>query len=366
MAGDGSIYQTKDGYWWAAREAPGSGRIRRRRIRRKRRTRAEARAALAELVDELRHGVIRSPLTVGAYLAEWVDSVRNVRDNTARGYRNAVELHLVPTIGHVRLSELEPIHVERMLAELAPSVSPKHLRNIHGVLRTALNRAVRHGLVRRNVAGREYVDAPRVPDREPEAYTIDEVAKLLDAATGDWTSPAIRVSIGTGVRQGELLGLAWEDVDLETGRLHVRRALVRRRGAYYRDELKTGSRSRRVLPIAEAVAGAFREQERQVREAGLVPIATGPVFVSRSGEPLNGSWLTHRFYAIAEAAGVRRLPYKNLRTTFSTRLFEAGVPDRTIADWMGHRRTSTTHGHYIGTADGSQDRALAAVGGLLG
>ena len=362
MAGEGSVYRS--GEWWVAQISLG-GRVTRRYERRKRRRRSEAYAALDELRADRRAGVTRSRSTTGDYLVGWIADVRNLRPSTLHGYRVAVELHLVPEIGAIRLSDLSPLDVERALSRLADRMSPKHLRNVHAVLRRALNHAVRAGLVPRNVAGSDYVDAPRVPDREPEAFSSEEVARLLAAAAGDVAETPIRVSLGTGVRQGELLGLAWEDLDLDGGRLHVRRALVYRDGRYLREELKTGHRSRRVLPLAPELVAALRAHEGRVREAGLVPIATGPVFVSRSGGPLNGSWLTHRLYSLEERAGVRRLPWKNLRTTFSSRLFDAGVPDRTIADWMGHRRTSTTHGHYIDTAGGSQERALAAVGELV-
>lgn len=362
MAGEGSVYRS--GEWYIAQVSIGP-RDRRRYVRRKRRRKSEAVAALAELLADKRAGVTRSRSTTGDYLASWVETVRNVRESTRDGYRGAVEYHLIPEIGAIRLAELTPVDVEEALARLAPRMSAKHLRNVHAVLRAALNDAVRKGLVPRNVAGREYVDAPRVPDREPEAFTAAELERLLEAAKGDRLEIAVRVSIGTGLRQGELLGLAWEDVDLEGARLHVRRELVRRGGRYVRDELKTGSRSRRVLPLPPEVVDLFRVQEQRVRDEGLIPIATGPVFVAPTGAPLNGSWMTHRLYQLEERAGVRRLPWKNLRTTFASRLFEATGNDRIVADWMGHRRTSTTHGHYIDTRDASQERALAAIGGMV-
>lgn len=363
MAGEGSIYQS--GEWWIAQVSTG-GRGQRRYLRRKRRRRSEAVTALAELQADRRAGVTRSRSTTGDYLAGWVATVRNLRPSTQRGYATAIELHLVPEIGAIRLADLSPIDVERMLARLAGRMSPKHLRNVHAVLRKALADARRHGMVARNVAASEYVDAPRVPDEEPASFTAAEVARLLAAADGDRIETPLRLALGTGLRQGELLGLAWEDIDLDGGRLHVRRELVRRDGTYHREELKTGSRSRRVLPLAPALVALLSVHLDAIRDAGLVPISTGPVFVTAAGVPLNGSSLTHRLYDLEAAAGVRRLPWKNLRTTFASRLFEAGVPDRVIADWLGHTRRSTTHGHYIDTANGSQERALAAVGGLLG
>lgn len=362
MAGEGSVYRS--GEWFVAQISIGP-RGHRRYVRRKRRRKSEAVAALAELQADKRAGVTRTRATTGDFLAAWVADVRNLRPSTRHGYQVAVELHLIPELGGIRLDELAPLDVEHALARLSERMSPKHLRNVHAVLRRALNDAVRKGMVTRNVAGREFVDAPRVPDEEPAAFTSAEVARLLLAARGDRLEAPLRVAIGTGLRQGELLGLAWEDLDLAGRRIHVRRELTRVDGRYVRAELKTGSRSRRVLPLAPELVDVLERHEAAIREEGLVPIATGPVFVSPAGAPLNGSWMTHRLYQLEERAGIRRLPWKNLRTTFASRLFEAGVSDRVIADWLGHTRTKTTHGHYIDTADASQERALAAVGAMV-
>lgn len=365
MPGEGSIYRRADGKWLAQIEAPGSGRRRRRFIRRIRSTKPEARAALAELLDDRRAGVTRTRLTVGDFLVEWVASVRNIRPTTRHGYEVAVEYHLVPALGHIRLSELAPLHVERAIRGWLERVSPKHARNIHAVLRTALNDAVRKRMIPINVAGREYVDAPRVPDREPNAFSHDEVRALLDAAAGHWLEPAVIVALGTGLRSGELRGLAWEDVDLEHHQLHVRRELVRRDGAYLRDELKTGSKARRTIPLAAPIAAALERQRQQLIDAGLLPTSTGPVFVRRDGVPLNDGVITHQLYDLEARAGIRRLPWKDLRSTFATRLFEAGIPDLRVQELLGHTTPTTTRRHYIGRAE-EWAPAIAAVEALVG
>ena len=362
MPGEGSIYQS-GGVWIAAISI--GGRANRRYIRRKRRTKREAGEALDELVADRRAGIRPTKQTTGDYLTRWVADARNIRTTTRHGYEAVVTYHLVPALGHIRLTDLTPMDVERALARLAPAMSPKSLRNVHGVLRRALGQAVRAGLLSRNVASREFVDAPRVTLEEPRALSRDEVRRLLNAARGDRLEALFVTAIGTGLRQGELLGLAWEDVDLEAGQLAVRRELVRRDGRYMRDELKT-DRSKRVVPIAPSIVAALRAHRERVIAEGFVPTSTGPVFTNRSGGALNGSWLTHRFYALLEQAGIPRLPFKNLRTTFSSRLFEAGVPDRRIADLMGHARERTTQRHYIGTAGTSQTPALEAIEALVG
>ena len=360
--GEGSVYQLPDGSWMAQKSI--GGRLSRRYRRRRAATKREALARLASLDAELRAGVQSSRVTVGDYLEGWVRDVRNIRPSTQHGYEVAVRLHLAPTIGGIRLAALSPLDVERMLSVLAPSMSPKMLRNVHAVLRRALNAAVRAGLVPRNVAGREYVDAPRVPTVEPQPLTAAQVRRVLDAARGDRLEALFIVAVGTGLRQGELLGLAWEDVDLDAGAIHVRRELVYRDGRYAREEPKT-DRSRRVVPLSPALVAALRAHRERLVAAGFMPIPGGPVFTSPSGGPLNGSWVTHRFYRLLADAGIPRVPFKNLRTTFASRLFAAGVPDRRIADLLGHTRTRTTQGHYIGAGD-DWAPALEAVEALVG
>lgn len=363
MPGEGSIFRLGNGRWRAQVSIGPRGN--RRFVTRTTSTEREARAALEELRADRRAGVSRSRLTTGAFLEWWVDSVRNIRPTTRAGYRAAIRYHLVPTIGSLRLADLAPLHVEEMLAALEPRMSAKSLRNVHAVLRRALTAAVRAGHVSRNVAGREYVDAPRVVVDEPDAFSVDEIRRLLAAIRGDRLEALLRLALGTGLRQGELLGLAWQDVDLERGELRVRYELARVDGAYRRVEPKT-ERSRRLVPLAPSIVDALRAHRQQTIDAGFVPAATGPVFTNRSGGPLSGSWLTHRLYALEDAAGTRRLPFKNLRSTFASRLFEAGVPDRVIADLLGHTRTKTTQRHYIATTGSSQAAAVAAAEALVG
>jgi len=362
MPGEGSVFRLKSGQWRAQISIGGRGR---RRFRtRTVPTRPEAVAALDELRGDRRAGLDRTRTTLGDYLERWVDSARNIRPATRAGYLTVVTHHLVPTIGSVRLNDLRPVHVEEMLATLERRMSPKYLRNVHAVLRRALGQAVRSRLIPVNYAGREYVDAPRVTVEEPDALSGPEVTALLEAVRGDRLEALFITALGTGLRQGELLGLAWQDLDLDGERLSVRFELARIDGVYRRVEPKT-DRSRRSVPLSPAVVAALRAHRQSTIDAGFVPTATGPVFTNRSGGPLNGSWLTHHHYAALERAGIRRLPFKNLRTTFASRLYEAGVSDMEIAQLMGHTRTHTTKRHYIALAGGHAD-AVEAIERMVG
>lgn len=355
--GSGSVFRRKSDGLWIAQVSSGP-RGQRRYIIRSGRTKAAALEALAEVRGALSMGITPSRETTGAYLERWVSDVRDIRPTTRAGYRAVVAYHLQPTVGSIPLSDLSAIHVERMLATLTPTMSRKSLRNVHAVLRRALGMALRAGLVSRNVASREFIDAPKVEMDEPEALTDAQLDAILAASADDRLAALFLAAADTGLRQGELLGLAWEDIDGDW--IRVRKELVYRDGRYSREDPKTRLSKRRV-PLPPRVVGALAKHRQSVIAEGFVPTATGPVFVNTSGKPLSGSWVTHHFYAICEAAGIDRRPFKILRATYGSRLFEAGVPEPTIAQLMGHARTHTTRRHYIHR---TEDQAIAAVARL--
>jgi len=359
MPGEGSVFQRKSDKLWVAQvsKGPRGDRIIHRRYAR---SRTEAREALAQLKVDLAASVIRPSTPVGDYLERWANEARDIRDTTRSGYKAVIATHLRPTIGHIPLAELTPMHVETMLSEFTGRMAPKTARNAHVVLRRALGQAVRGGLIPRNVAAREFVDAPKVPNVDPRSLTRDEVRRFLEACRGDRLEALFVVALGTGLRQGELLGLEWQDIG-ET-HLSVRQELVRRNGVYDVAPPKT-ERSKRSVPLAPHVKAALEAHRERVKAAGFVTIETGPVFTNLSGGDLSGSWLTHHFYELLAKAGIPRLPFKNLRTTFGSRLAESGVSDRVIADLMGHSRTATTQRHYIST---SPTAAVDAIERLVG
>jgi integrase len=348
--GMGSVFKRKSDGRWVAQVSKGP-RHQRSFITRSAPTRTEARALLPSLLRSTAGA--RTTDTTGDYLEQWVNEARDIRDTTRRGYRAVVNEHLRPTIGHIRLRDLSPAHVETALTVLSARMSPKTLRNVHAALRRALGQAQRQRLIPANVASREYVDVPKVPEQEPRALSGDEVDRFLAAAKGDRLEALYVLAVGTGLRQGEILGLAWEDIDTV---VHVRQEQVRanpgeRPAKYKRGPLKT-ARSRRDVPLSPSLIATLEAHKARMRDEGFVPVPGGPVFVNGKGDGLSGSWVTHHFYRLLRDASVPRVPFKNLRTTFATRLEAAGVSDVTIAALMGHSRTHTTRKHYIATPTG--------------
>jgi integrase len=198
-------------------------------------------------------------LTVSEYLNRWLYEVarQRTRPMTWRGYEHLVRLHILPTLGRVRLAKLTPQHVQSLVTRKVGEgrLSPRTIHYMHSVLRAALNQAVRWRMIHYNAAA--MVSTPRVMRREVLALTPADARLLLEAARGDRLEALYSVALARGLRQGEALGLKWADINLETGVLRVRRASQRvpHQGTQL-VETKT-DRSRRTLVMPPIVVNAL-------------------------------------------------------------------------------------------------------------
>jgi integrase len=200
------------------------------------RTRAEVKDKMAALMrahDEKRP-IPSQREKVGPFLRRWLDEVAkpNLRASTYESYDDILRHHLIKGLGHIPLAKLTPAEVQAFLnRKLAAGLSPRRVQYCHAVLRRALGTAERWGLVTRNVA--KLVDPLRVPKHEISPLTPEQAKLLIAKAKGDRLKALYLTALGTGLRQGELLGLRWEDVDLRTRRLRVRpHACQRQRHAH--------------------------------------------------------------------------------------------------------------------------------------
>jgi integrase len=204
---------------------------------------------------------------VAHYLKRWLEDAMkpNVRPSTYWRSEQAVRLHLIPEIGQVRLAKLTPHDVQGMLnRKQASGLSGRGVQCIHAVLRAALNQAVRWGELQRNVA--KLVKTPRATHRLVDPFTPEEARRFLGAIEGDRLEALYVLAIASGLRQGEILGLRWEDVDLAEARLKVRHALQRLDGEYVLVEPKT-AQSRRTIALPGIVVDALRAHRiRQAEE----------------------------------------------------------------------------------------------------
>ncbi len=364
--GVGSIYQRKsDGLWCAAV----SNGMRQKRLYGK--SRAEVKAKLAALHAELNRGRLpagRSP-TVTEFLRSRLEtSVKaRVRPLTYAGYKVNVEKHLVPTLGRIRLDQLTPLHVQEMMNDrLATGLSTKSVAYIHQVLRTALGLAVRWDLVSRNVA--RLVDRPRIQRKPINPLTPDEARSFLAGVRGHRLEALFSVALALGLRQGEALGLRWEDVDFSAGTIRVRHQLQRIDGKLTLVPPKT-ERSRRTLVMPTMIIERLHEHEkRQVAEklwAGPKWQENGLVFANRAGGPTQARDAIRQFHDALAQTGLRRVRFHDLRHSCATLLLVQGVSPRVVMEVLGHSEIALTMNAYSHVVPELQHEAAKRMQAIL-
>jgi len=287
--------------------------------------------------------------TVDAFFTDWLaDKKETVRPATYKSYSDTVRLHITPHIGHKILTKITPVDVRRLLSDLATSgVKPPSVRYTRTVLRAALNQAVRWELVSRNVAA--LVTPPKVQQREVHPLTMQEAATFLKAAKGDVREGVFAVAVATGLRQGELLGLVWDDVDLDAGVLKVRFQLQRFEGKLQRVPLKT-EHSRRTLDLPAVALDALKRQRTRQKEARLLAGSrwqeTDFVFTSSIGTPLDARNVIRGFHETLKRAGLPRTNFHSLRHSAASFLLAMGASSREIMETLGHTQIGTTMNLY--------------------
>ena len=346
MSGSGGSVRERANGTWEGRYWQG-GRQRAVYARTEREAQSKLRAALAAAELGITAPSLR--LTTGAWLDRWLAEyvVPLRRPRTAESYRYVVRTHLRPALGRRPLARLSPDDVSGLLARLAAEgkLSPTTRRYIYSILRISLGRALKLGLVARNVC--TLVDPPRKSRPELRPLSSDQVTAFLGATEGDRLHALYVVAIGLGLRQGEALALAWEDVDRERGIVHVRHTL--RRGDRAIAEPKT-ERAKRTLLLPDRVRAALRRQEvAQARDrlaAGAGWQDSGLIFTTPVGRPLDGVNVTHGFQAALARAGLPRQRFHDLRHAHATLLIEGGVELAIVSRALGHSDLSTTADVY--------------------
>jgi integrase len=313
-----------------------------------------------------------STITVGVLLDRWLDEAiaLTVRPRTLASYRYVVRLHLRPALGDVALAALTAQDVQAFLnRKAAAGLAPRTVGYLRGVLRQALGFAERMDLVGRNVA--RLARPPRVPRRQVNPLTIEQARTFRAAIAGDRLEALYLVAVGCGLRQGEILGLRWGDVDLEGRTLSVRNALARVDGELRLVEPKSAT-SRRIIPMPAFVAEALAaHKERQAAESlPRRPLPPDPfadlVFTTTLGTPLDGISVTRRFQRVLKGAGLPRQRFHDLRHAAASYMLAAGVPARVVMETLGHSEISLTLNTYSHVLPGLGRDAADRMDALLG
>jgi len=375
--GEGAVYFDKDRDRWVGTADVGrddNGRRMRRKVSAL--TKTECRDKLDELRDELRvtRSSARRDITVAEVVGDWIaNPPQELRSPITLRVYGRTARRITAALGTVPVVSLTPRQVERFLSGLArDGLAASTIRQTRTVLKRSLRRAMRDGLVARNAA--ELADLPAARTRKSRSMSREEIGRVLRQDMPAWWRAYLSVAIGCGLRPGEMLGLKWEDIDLDAGTLRVLRALHEEPGADGRirlvlAELKNET-SRRTIRVPPAVLAALRAlcaaQAAERQKAGPRWQDLGVVFCGPSGKLLWPSRVRDGFRALCESAGLGTgwHPHEQ-RHTFVSVLSDAGESIESIAAAVGHKSPKTTRATYWHVIAPVIESAPTAMEGVL-
>jgi integrase len=336
------------------------------------RTKEEARKALREARAGADAGLVfdAGKLALSTYLDRWLaDSVKDtVRQRTYERYESIVRVHIKPTIGRVKLKALTPAHARALYRQkLDSGLSARTVNYVHVTLHKALSQAVSDGLVQRNAA---QVKAPRPEKPEIKPLSPDQARKLIATAyeTGNRYAALYVLALHTGMREGEMLGLRWGDLDLGAGgatpTLHVRRTLSETRTGH-KFELPKSGKGRSIKLSRKAVEALRSHRAGQAEEKlrlGSLWQDNGLVFPTTTGTTMSGTNLLGRhFKPLLKRADLPAVRLHDLRHTCATILLMAGKHPKFVQEMFGHANISITldtYSHVIEGMDGGLADAM--------
>jgi integrase len=347
---EGSVTQLPSGLWQARISYVDRGV--RKRIAFYGKTRKEAVEKMQQALAELQKGmpVVSERTTVAEYLQMWLDEIAKptLRPRTFQRYEQLVRVHLIPHLGHLRLTQLAPAHVNKMMqAVMASGLTAATAQRAHAVLRRALGQAEKWGMVARNVA--KLVDTPKVERKEVQPLTAEQIAAFLEQARGHRLYALFLLAVSLGLRQGELLGLRWQDIDFEKRLLRVRVQLQRVKGQYVLSEPKSTS-SKRTLQLPDFVLQPLQQHRaNQLLERAQVDVWGNTwdlVFTTSSGRPIDARDLTRAYSSLLRRAGIPYVRFHTLRHTAASWLLAMGCDIRMVQAVLGHSQISLTANLY--------------------
>lgn len=301
--------------------------------------------------------------TLEQYLKMWLKSANNsLKANTVHQYRAMCDANVIPFIGSLKLKTLNPLQMDTFFGDIKEQGRPMpSIRITYGVLKSAFSKAVDWKMLATNPL--DGVDKPKSEAPEFTVWTPLQAKQFIKANADHRMAVLWELALSTGMRQGEMLGLRWEDLSFSTNMIHVRHNLSEHNGkitGLHKTKTKT---SRRNINVAPSLMNAFRAvRHRQIEEGNAT---THYVFCTRDGNPhLKGNIHTY-FKTAIRTAGVPEIRFHDMRHTHATMLLSMGVPIKVVAERLGHSNVQTTLHTYAHVLPGQQAEAARITEDLL-
>ena len=359
--GSGTIRKRADGRWegkYTLDYDPKTGKLIRKSVYGK--TQKEVRLALSKIVSEMDSGTYAEPskMKVSQWLDEWLAIyTMNIKPATRSAYEEHIRVHIKPSLGDILLKQLSTRDIQQLYTNLLKEreLSPKTVRNIHGVLHRTLEQAKLLGYIRVNLA--DAAVTPRMEKKQVETLDAEDIGKFLAAIRGTKYEYPLFVAVFTGLRQGELLGLTWDCVDFEHGMLLINKQHNRVKGDTEFRFASLKNDKARVLTVADEVIDVLKLQ-KQRQESWAAALGNGwenpdnLVFTTEFGRYINNKILYQNFKRIAKNWGKPGLRFHDLRHTYAVNSLRAGDDIKTVQENLGHATASFTLSTYAHATPG--------------
>lgn len=363
--GEGSVYRRKNGTWSAQVSLQGH------RQSRTFKTQRDALEWRRKIIGQISDGMsfTSSQLTVTEYMEGWLINKKATRRYaTWLHYDWLAKRYIIPTIGNIKLKDLRADHIQGLINQLLKSGTGIYtVRKIHDVLKCALNLAVKQDVIMRNPAMQ--VDSPPKPHREMAVLSESQASQLLVAAKGHWMEALLQLSLATGLRESEVLGLKWPDLDWMKRSIKVERQLERSHGEGVQfSEPKTAYGKRSIKLGGKTIEVLRRHYERQQEErvvAGEAWKEYDLIFPTRVGTPIDQRSLLRSFKLFLKNAGLPPIRFHDLRHTSASLMLNHDIPVIIVSRRLGHARASITSDVYGHLLPDMQDEAAEMIDELV-
>lgn len=374
--GEGSLRKRSDGRWegrYTAGRDPVTGKAIYKNVLAK--TQKECKEKLERAIEKNgKVDVARSgKYTVAEWVRLWFEaySKPSIREQTAYYYNNYIEKHIVPGIGGIKLDKLTTIQIQQFYNKLKISgrvqryehielkdkgLSNRFIHGIHGVLRSALDQAVKEKLITDNPA--EGCKLPKIEKKEMKVLLPEQIGAYLQEANRRGLLPAYYLELTSGLRRGELLALLWTDLDVEDMTISVTKQVNRINGQLKVSQPKT-SNSIRTIPIPkQAVDLLILEHEKHPDSPYMFPSP-------KTGTMYDPDSFRHTHEKILAAAGIEHIRFHDLRHTFATLSLQNGVDVKTLSNTLGHYSAGFTLDTYTHATQRMKREAADTIGSVI-
>lgn len=334
-------------------------------------TQVEVRKAMTEISRQVDNGLYIDPdkTTLGEWIKTWLNLyTTGIAESTRYEYEDSLNRYVVPELGKAKLQGLQKVHVQLWVNGLTKRLSPKTVRDVSGLLHHVLEDAVDAEILSRNPAYK--VKRPKVSKPELDLPEIEEITNLLNVIVGNRFANAIELSLYTGMREGEILGLSWGQIDYKRGVIHVNRQLTYNRGNTRERFIKTPKRDEiRDVPLTPAAIDLLKDQKQAIDAmrdgAGDQWIERGLVFPAPNGDFASRQTLYCNFKKLADQAGIPKLRFHDLRHAYAMLALTSGVDVSTVQRTLGHATPDFTLRVYAYVTDSARREAAVKMQGIF-